>query len=166
MPLVILFGQLPIDSIRFIDQPPTLPLTRDLDLGGWRLKSKRFLGLGEMPPRKILVDGGVVRPYRFLHYFNGELGEYKHFIRECNILNEFLVRRGPNRHQDVLYRNDELTFPLMVIIEEGIRFSLDLFVRQVLRTLTLSSPQLSVNSYRVIMSIAKLRQTEGLLFGV
>lgn len=54
----------------------------------------------------------------------------------------------------------------MAIIEGGVRFPLDQFMRKVLRELTFTSSQLSTNSYRIIMSIIEPRRTENLSFGI
>lgn len=54
----------------------------------------------------------------------------------------------------------------MDITEGGVRFPLHQFVRRVLRTLSLTSSQLTVNSYRIITSIIELRRQYNLTFGL
>lgn len=54
----------------------------------------------------------------------------------------------------------------MAITEGGVRFPIHLFVRHDLQELTLTSSQLSTNSYPIITSIIELRRREVLNFRI
>ncbi|KAI8535328.1 hypothetical protein RHMOL_Rhmol10G0165600 [Rhododendron molle] len=101
-----------------------------------------------------------MRPCPFLgQYFNGTPAAYAEFKRVFNISPNVEVRLLLNRDpKNLPLRQGELIFPLMAITEGGIRFPLHQFVRQVLRTLNLNTSQLTMNSYRIIMSVIELRR--------
>lgn len=117
-------------------------------------------------PEEVPVRGRARRPCRFSHYLNGDPEEYRSFCETYEIPADVVVRAGPSRREEVEYREGELTLPLMAIIEGGVRFPLDPFLRQFLRALTLTTSQITVNTYRVICSIANMRRRESLLFGL
>lgn len=116
-------------------------------------------------PEKVR-RGKVKRPCTFLHFFNGEAGSYEKFAAAYSIPPDVRVRREASRPNDIQYREGELTFPLMAITKGRVRFPLHPFVRHVLWELTLTSSQLSTNSYRIITSIIELRKREVLNFGI
>ncbi|KAI8555241.1 hypothetical protein RHMOL_Rhmol05G0159300 [Rhododendron molle] len=119
-------------------------------------------------PEEIRGRKRPMRPCPFLgQYFNGTLVAYAEFKRVFSIPLNVEVRLLPNRDpKDLPLRQGELIFPLMVIIEGGIRFPLHQFVQRVLQTLNLTSYQLTVNSYRIIMGIIEQRRQFNLTFGL
>ncbi|KAI8549133.1 hypothetical protein RHMOL_Rhmol06G0002800 [Rhododendron molle] len=119
-------------------------------------------------PEEVRGRRRPMRPCPFLgQYFSGTPAAYAEFKRVFSIPPDVEVRLL--RDTDPLnlpYTQGELIFPLMAITEGGVRFLLHQFVRRVLRAVTLTSSQLTVNSYRIITSIIELRRQYNLAFGL
>ena len=117
-------------------------------------------------PEDVPTRSRARRPFRFSHYLNGDPEEYRAFCEKYNIPADVLVRAGPTSRGEVGFREGELALPLMAIIEGGVRFPLDPLLRRFLRALTLTSSQITVNTFRVISAISELRSREALPFGL
>jgi hypothetical protein len=109
-----------------------------------------------------------MRPCPFIpQYLDGTPAKYAEFKRVFSIPPDVQVRLIPDAVPKKLpHRPGELIVPLMAITEGGLRFPLHQFVRRVLRTLSLTTSQLTVNSYRIITSIIELRRQYNLTFGL
>ncbi|KAG5548684.1 hypothetical protein RHGRI_014136 [Rhododendron griersonianum] len=75
--------------------------------------------------------GRLERPCSFLHFFDGEAGSYEKFAATYSTPLDVRVRRGVLHPNDIQYREGELTFPLMAIIEDGVNI-IELRRREVL----------------------------------
>lgn len=158
-------GDKPLDLIEPFNPATDPPFDPRFTFEGMETEERPIAGqTGNAPERNTATPRN--RPCKFLHYFSGEPGEYWNFTQKYQIPEDVSVRLGPQSHGDVRYQEGHLTFPLMAIIEGGVRFPLDPFVRRFLRTLTLSSNQISVNTYRIICSISELRRRYDLPFGL
>lgn len=105
-------------------------------------------------------------PCKFLAYFDGQPGNYAEFCRMYNVPADVDIRRGADSLSDVVYSPGTLVLPLMAIVEGGVRFPLDPFIVEFLRAVDLTTTQISVNTYRIVSSIAELRRQYGLQFGL
>lgn len=117
-------------------------------------------------PEEVQTRGRARRPCRFSHYLNGDPEEYREFCETYRIPADVTVRAGPTSRGGVGFREGELTLPLMAIIEGGVRFPLNPLLRRFLRALSLTTSQITVNTYRVISAISELRCREMLPFGL
>lgn len=119
-------------------------------------------------PEEVRGRRRPMRPCSYRNkYFIGDPAAYAEFKRVYSIPPNVEVWLLPDSDPKKLpHRPKELIFSLMAVTEGGIRFPLHQFVRRVLRTLSLTSSQLTVNSYRIITSIIELRRQFNLIFGL
>lgn len=108
-----------------------------------------------MPPRPFLQ-------------WSGEPGEYEEFCRRYHIPADVVLSRVKrNETKDFAKdRPEHITVPLMTIYEAGLRFHLHPFLREVIARFSLAPHQLAINSYRIIMSVIALIESQNLIFSV
>ncbi|KAI8527607.1 hypothetical protein RHMOL_Rhmol12G0088500 [Rhododendron molle] len=111
-----------------------------------------------------LFDKGLLCPYA--HYFSGDTAEYEAFREKYGIPADVYLHRVKSdqiraKRED---RPEHITVPLMAICEAGLRFPFHPFLREVLWKFSLCPHQLAINSYRIIMSIIALIESQNLDF--
>lgn len=118
------------------------------------------------PSDADLFDKGLLCPHA--HYFSGEPGEYEAFCQKYNIPdNVFLHRVKSNEIRDKRGdRPEHITVPLIAICEAGLQFPLHPFLREILYRFSLAPHQLAINSYRIIMLVVALIESQDLDFTV
>lgn len=113
-----------------------------------------------------LFDKGLLCPHA--HYFSGEPREYEQFCHRYNIPADVLLNRVKSKEiKDSTKEHPEhITMALMAICEAGLRFPLHPFLREILAWFSLAPHQLVINSYRIIMSVIALVESQDLDFTV
>lgn len=113
-----------------------------------------------------LFERGQVCPHA--HYFSGRPDEYDNFCRTYNIPADVVVHQvASNRIRDKREdRPEHITVPLMAICEAGLRFPLHPFLRELLARFGIVSHYFAINSYRIVMSVIKLKELHNLEFTV
>lgn len=113
-----------------------------------------------------LFDKGLLCPHA--HYFSGKPGEYEAFCHKYGIPDDVLLTRV--KSDEIRDKKEDhpehITVPLMAICEAGLRLPLHPFLREILWKFSLAPHQLAINSYRIIMSVITLVESQGLDFKV
>lgn len=113
------------------------------------------------PPKpKASVKGANV----YLEYFDGKRGSYRAFRQKYNIPEDVEVR--PVRDEDITFSDDHITVPLLSITEGGLRFPVNLLLRQFLFEYQINPRYLAMNSFRIINSLHVLREKFGIIFNL
>ncbi|KAI8558877.1 hypothetical protein RHMOL_Rhmol04G0130300 [Rhododendron molle] len=111
-----------------------------------------------------LFDNGLLCPHA--HYFSGGASEYKAFCHKFNIPANVYLHRVKSteiraKRED---RPEHITVPLMAICKAGLQFPLHPFLREILWKFIICPHQLAINSYRIIMSVIALIESQDLDF--
>ncbi|KAI8550786.1 hypothetical protein RHMOL_Rhmol06G0134200 [Rhododendron molle] len=113
-----------------------------------------------------LFERGQVCPHA--HYFSGQPNEYENFCRTYNIPDDVVISQvASNKIREKReHRPEHITVPLMAICEAGLRFPLHPFLRELLAKFGLVPHFFAINSYRIVMSVIKLKELHNLEFTV
>ncbi|KAI8559770.1 hypothetical protein RHMOL_Rhmol04G0199900 [Rhododendron molle] len=113
-----------------------------------------------------LFEKGQVCPHA--HYFSGQPNEYEDFCRTYDIPDDVVISQvASNKIRDKKEHCPEhITVPLMAICEAGLRFPLHPFLRELLAKFGLVPHFFAINSYRIVMSVIKLKELHDLEFTI